>query len=338
MLGLLFAILGTAAETGKTIFFSRNDIKSVPGIIRAAFMVMISLLLIAVSLLFRGELIQTDGWFWLAILVHATLIAPVYALQMRSLTLGPVSQTQPVLSLSLVLFVVYCGIVGHRGITLLGWFGALFTSLGVYATTYADIKRVKEVKKKADDTPPFKRRAAAWIVQQWKTSGIFASTLAALLGWPALHWEQITVSHGDVLTFRFFDLMIVSMFLCIMIACVDEITLKLKIRKTDGLGFIKRVITGTKEDPSLLRKFLLGGVLNAAALMLTSWAWISVPPGLMLSLRGLPIVGVSLWGYLVRKEKDETNEERKLTLQRMVGLAGVAIGTVLMVFDLFYRD
>lgn len=324
---MLFAILFVAATAGKDIFFSSQKIREIPALMRATMMVVLGTFFVWPFLIwgYGTALAKVSFWGW--IFIHPALMAGGIIHQMRSLSRGPISKTQPVIGLSLVLFTLCEELSSEKSIHWYGLIGALVTLIGIVISIRRDSQGTGREDARWQLTGTFDAKKALGdhtqrkpvpcdekveylnLKDRWNKSGVFNSLIASLFLWMAIHVEVWCSKVSNKPTFVLFDLVVLSIYLCIILSLSQ-------VQEKMGLAKVK--------EPSLLLQLFPGGILFAGIILLSG----TVPFSLIPTCFGAPILCLCWWSYFLRKD-------RKFTALRMVGIGSVVCGSIMMITNFF---
>lgn len=357
----MYALLFIAAAAGKDVFFSQKKLSEIPALARVCMMVLVAMIGLC-ALWFADVGSQKNGLpavsFPVWVFVHPLFMMVGLIHQMRSLSMGPVTKTQPMMALSLVMYTLAAAIFG-QGLGVVSVVGALAALWGMVVCARQDgpkkAPKIREawqisgnfdvdffrVDNVVDNTPPdvnptftsvktllrkngLTGGLKAAFKEHWHKSGVFNAGFGAMFLWIALYFEGLSVRASDSKTFLFCDLIIMSWYLLMMVAVsrVNEILNHAKALRKKKAKPGKEV-----KEPTLMRQLWLGGLCYGASLFFLQEAWKTMPFSLAPVYMSLPIVALSAWGYFRRKE-------RKFTLARGLGLLAVLVGSVMMLYGM----
>jgi drug/metabolite transporter (DMT)-like permease len=274
MAWFLVALATAFSEGSKDIFFSQPEMKRVSAIFRAWVISAAALPALAIMLFLTGMPEEIKSSFWWLVAVQAILLSLAQVLYMRALSLGPVSQTQPILALTPVFLIVTTPLMTNDHVTLFGWLGVILVAIGIYASQHPG--RDAETGKIAGFFSPF--------VEAMRQPGVVSKLGVALIFAITANMDRLCMeaSSGP------FYLTIVSGLVAVILGGVM-------------LSFPRWM--KTEGEPPRKSMLLVGGSIHACTILLHVWALTFAAVPYVIAVKRLSIVFVSLWGYLVRKER-----------------------------------
>ena len=291
--GLLLGLLAALAEAGKDVFYSGGRMRELPGLIRATAMILLALPVALISLYAVG-LPEIKPIFWAYVTMHASLMSFALLLAMRALSLAPVSQTQPILSLTTVLLVITNPLMTDDVVPLVGWFGVFLVAVGIYGTQHPG--------KAISGGPPI----TFWspFIEMFSQAGVRANLAVAVTYSITANLDKLAIGAANGPFYLVIDLSLVSGIL--LAACA------VKYRSRDEKSVDELFFRSLKSAS-------VGGLIYSAAITfhLLALTFTTVP--YVIAMKRLSIVFASFWGYLVRKD-------RELNSYRLVGIGLVISG------------
>lgn len=353
----MYALLFIAAAAGKDIFFSEKKLHAIPAMVRVGFMVSMAMAIVCPLIWMFFGIREFHALFGIWIFIHPALLGMALIQQMRALSMGPISKTQPLMVLGLVLLVVFDSLFAQRSVGAGTLLAAMMAFVGMVITSLSDGKMAKTTESEAwqvngefdisifqtkvtssripvDVSPKLesftkKLRTGGYFHsigemwrERWHKSAVFNSITAALLASLAMYFEILCTQEGTPhTTFVFFDLIVMAWYLCLFVG-ISGIGEKMATAKAIRAKSKKQ---SQSKELSLFRQLWLGGVLFAASILFLEFSFSSDVFSLMPIVMSLPLMGVSAWGYFVRKE-------RRVTPMRIFGHVAVFVGSIVILY------
>jgi len=300
--GIIYALLAAISAGSHDIVFSRPEVKPLPGLYKALLSTLGALLPIIGAGLLHFGFISPDAGFWFYVTLHAGLLTAALWLYMRALALGPVSQTQPILALTTVFLVFTTPFMTDDIVTPLGWVGVVMVGLGIYATQHPGVN------------PATGRPYNFWspFVEMMRQPGVLAKLGVAVIYSVTANLDRLCLeTAGSLATYLLIDKLLVVAIIAALL----------------GFGQF-RIGAGRTRDKAKARPWWLlgGGLVHGLEVVahMVALTFMAVP--YVIAVKRLSIVITSLWGYLVRRE-------RQLNWYRLVGLGLVMAGiAVILIF------
>lgn len=303
---LLIASFVAVSEASKDIFHSQPRVRPLSPVLKAWVVMTASLPFVAVALLVTG-IPRVESSFWSVVVIHVILSTTANVLYMRALALGPLSQTQPILSLTTVLLIVTTPLMTRDQVTIWGWIGVVAVSIGIYATQYPG----------RDPKTGMLPSLHAPFVEMVRQPGVLSKLGVAIIFSVTANLDKMALERGATGPFYLVvDLALISLLLGIIL-------LVLKARGATLVGQPIKDSAGQSISIAAPQYLLIGGFNNAITILLHMWALTLVPVPFVIAVKRISIILTSLWGYLVRKE-------RAPHWYRLVGMLAVVLGVVLI--------
>lgn len=296
----LIIALGVAlSEAAKDVYMSRRKFSMFAGLKKAWILAITSLPLLFLKLWYDG-IPKVAPEFWLYSISHSLILIVALTLHMRAITLGHLSQVQPMLAMTGVFLILTNPLMTNDQVTILGWVGVFVVALGIWATQH-----------------PGKDSTRGWISgffapcrEMVRTPGVGSMLGAAALYSITANLDRLALNASSASWYATMDLVTVG-------AVLGVYLLIQYLRK--GVSVPSEYGHGMRSPRSLL----LGGCINATTFLLHMWALTFTAVPYLISVRRSSIIFASLWGYLVRRE-------RPPHWYRIVGMILVVMGIAII--------
>ncbi len=302
LIGFGFAFLTAILEGSKDIFFSSEEARRAPHVLKALVLTTLSIPVVAAVVVVKG-LPEIKPEFWVYVVTHAALMAIATVLYMRALALGPVSQTQPILALTTVLLVLTNPLMTDEAVTPAGWAGVIAVGVGIYATQHPGTDPV------TGEAAPF----WAPFLEMVRQEGVRSKLGVAFIFAVTANLDRLALDAADGPTYLLVDLTLTAS----LLAAATALSNRSKRKRGEGACSLL--------DAKIWRSMAPGGIVNSLTILshVAALAYTTVP--YVIAIKRLSIVLVSFWGYFKRKE-------RAPHWYRLLGtiLVVLGIGTILI--------
>lgn len=293
-MGWILALCTSALAAAHDVYYSRERMKKHSSLLKSWYIALFGTFAFVLVVMVTGVPRITTA-FWIYVAIQVALLSVAQVLYMRALSLGPVSQTQPILGLTVLLLAVTNPLMTNDRVTFLGWVGVFMVGVGIYATQHPG-------KNERGESQGF----FSPFVEMWRQPGVGSKLAVAVIYSITANIDQLGVraSNGPFFALTVYIGMLIVQSLWLL-------WIRISARSKAEPPEQKEA----RFDPQIL----LGAWLNAASVLthLAALAFLTVP--YVIAIKRTSILSVSLWGYIVRKE-------RALHWYRLLGVSLVVLG------------
>jgi drug/metabolite transporter (DMT)-like permease len=272
----ILSLFSACSETAKNIHFSREDLRKLPPTLKAIAVSACALPILLIILAWNGLPVVQPA-FWFIIAIHGVLLATAHVLYMTGLAKGPLSQTQPILSLQIPLLLITNPLMTSDRMSVIGIVGALLTAVGVYATQLGNDEHA--VRRWDQFTAPFKEILKPGMREMLGVTCIYAIT-------SNLDKLAMQTSSGP-----FF-------------LVIDQFVILTLLGTIYAIGKRRSAGHSQGDIQRLPYKLLLaGGTINGVTITAQVGAYALAPVPFVIAIKQLSTVFAGFWGMFVRKDR-----------------------------------
>ena len=297
---IVFASLSAVFTAGHDVLGSTAETKNLPVLTRTLIVTLVTALLM-IPAFFFSSYADLDLRFCLLHLLRAGMLTIASLLYLRALSLGPLSQTQPILALTPVFLAFTNPIITHERVPIVGWIGVVIVGIGLYATQHpGPIKEQSLIRSFLSPIVELLRQPGAYT--KLGVAAIYAVT-------SSLDRVCLDAAHKQWGLSLAVNQWLVTGFLCI------------------ALPFVYRGQSIKTQIPAHAWKTLISQGLARSFGTMAHFAALSFAPvPYVIAVKRLSIVLASGWDYFIRKEREPH-------WYRLIGTLLVAAGiTVIVLF------
>ncbi len=293
----LLALFAAGATATGDVLFSGKTLKGLPALTRAWASITAAIPFLLVALFFAG-IPQIKPEFWWLVAIEAVLMCAASLLYMRALSLGPLSQTQPILALTTVFLAITNPIMTNDTMTTLGVVGVILVGVGIYATQHPG--RDPVTGKIGGFLSPF--------VEMWRQPGVMSKLGVAVIYSVTSNIDRLAMEAASGPFYLASYAILVSILFGVIF-------------------FVRRIVRGKPEaatSPLPIGKLILAGFIHAVAILFHVTALLFAPVPYVIAVKRFSILLTSVWDYFVRKG-------RAVHWYRLLGTMLVVGGVILII-------
>lgn len=286
----LIAVSVASLDAGRDIWMSRERFKCLPPELLAWGMITSSMPITVTALLITG-VPEIQWYFWPLAVGESVVLSVATILFASSLRGAPLSQTQPIYAITIVLLLFLTPIITPEDkLTFWGVMGVLAVGAGIYAAEFDGTSILQ----------PFK--------EIFRNKGVLCAFIASIIYSVTSLVDKVLVEASSGPMLMVSNQILISSILGLYIL---------------GRGSVRIA----KENGATLKSaapLALSGLLNGTLVLLHMWAIMLTAVPYLIAVKRTSIIGTSLWDYYVRGG-------RKPTWYRILGMLLVVAGVALIV-------
>ncbi len=292
---IILALVVVGSRSGGVIWMSRDSLKDIPSAIRALAVVFCTFPVFVLCLYVVG-MPQIQSGFWWYFGLDVALITVARVLFMRALSLGTLSETQPILALTPAFMVFSYPWITNESVPLLGWIAVVMIVMGVFASQY----------------PGKEEGGVHWFISPFKAAlsqpGVRIKFLVAFIYAFTASLDKMCIETSNWA----FYLVIESLFVAPSMMLI--------------IGF--QLWRGSYQLKPHLKKYkllLVGGMFGSVMSIAQYFAYTIAPVPYIIASKRLAIVVTSGWSIFVRKKAT-------FNWYRFAGIVTAVFGVVVLKF------
>ncbi|HEY4474145.1 MAG TPA: EamA family transporter [Candidatus Paceibacterota bacterium] len=299
MLGIFLSFTTALLQSARDVYLSNQHTRGISHVLRAFLSPILVIPIMGAIVLLRGLPDIREGFFLYAG-IHALLMVVANYCYMRSLAIGHLSETQPMLAFSPMLLLITTPLMTNDTVTPLGWIGVFLAGLGVYATQHPGRDPITE--KLVSFWRPF--------ITMWRVPGVLWMFGVTVIFSVAANLDKLSTLSADAPTYLLVDASLTALIAGVLILLGA------------AWGLLPR--PSLHEAGFALKTLAPGGLISAFSGLTQMWALTLMPVPYVVAIKRLSIVFASLWGYFARRE-------RAPHWYRIAGVVAIFFGIVLIV-------
>lgn len=287
-MGWILAFLTATLAASHDIFLSRERLKKFSGLLKSWLMSVCTLPVLVIALCVSGIPVVQPR-FWIYASIQVALLSVAQTMYLKALSLGPISQTQPILGLTTILLTVTNPIMTQDAVSPVAWIGVVMVGVGIYASQHPG---PNEDGSPAGFFAPF--------VEMWRQPGVKLKLGVTCIFSVTANMDRLGVetASGPFYLVIVFGGMTVVQGIALLVTWSRN---------------------GAQSAPRFDPQLLVGGGINAAVALTHMGALVFLPVPYVIATKRISIVLASVWGYAVRRE-------RKPHWYRLLGVLLVVAG------------